>query len=476
MWGSEAGCPPPHPQDPPSYLQHHGAELPLAVELPCASQDGGGLPGAGGAIEQEVGQPVLTDEPLDWEEGGTQGLGEGTGAWGTWGLMGLTGDWRTQGHGWEYGALGREGGRLWGYRGMGGIGDRRVHSGLGGHRGLGGGNGEGKRKVIGAWEGAWGLGGHRFGGVTGDWGQEGLEGHGGVQGLGGGVEVGGGTVARRAEGHGGGGRGEVVGAWTWARGGARNWEGCRDSGSTAGRGHGRGHGDEGRSTRAGEGARDGEGARGAPSIPSAGSRHSLVLRMSRCDTNSDSARGRYFSTLRGTALSAGAAQPPPPPPAPRRPPGPGPAPRQVPPARPRHGPARARPRERGGSAGTAAKGRGLEGAERGNRGWERGNGVARRRWREREGAAALSSGLSCAVSSDLPARECHPVDAASIILTLGRSIPTPFSWSQRTGEWRRGGSSPFPPPCSTGPGGALCSQRCRESSRAELSNDKLHFI
>lgn len=274
------------------------------------------------------------------------------------------------------------------------------------------------------------------------------------------------------KGTGGAGRGEVVGAWTWARGGARNWEGCRDSGSTAGRGHGTGHGDEGRSTRAGEGARDGEGARGAPSIPSAGSRHSLVLRMSRCDTNSDSARGRYFSTLRGTALSA--AQPPPP--APRRPPGPGPAPRQVPPARPRHGPARARPRERGGSAGTAAKGRGLEGAERGNRGWERGNGVARRRWREREGAAALSSVLSCAVSSDLPARECHPVDAASIILTLGRSIPTPFSWSQRTGEWRRGGSSPFPPPCSTGPGGALCSQRCRESSRAELSNDKLHFI
>lgn len=49
-------------------LQHHGAELPLAVELPCASQDGGGLPGAGGAIEQEVGQPVLTDEPLDGAE------------------------------------------------------------------------------------------------------------------------------------------------------------------------------------------------------------------------------------------------------------------------------------------------------------------------------------------------------------------------------------------------------------------------
>lgn len=243
--GLRSWVPPPHPQDPPSYLQHHGAELPLAVELPCASQDGGGLPGAGGAIEQEVGQPVLTDEPLDWEEGGTQGLGEGTGAWGTWGLMGLTGDWRTQGHGWEYGALGREGGRLWGYRGMGGIGDRRVHSGLGGHRGLGGGNGEGKRKVIGAWEGAWGLGGHRFGGVTGDWGQEGLEGHGGVQGLGGGVEVGGGTVARRAEGHGGGGQ--------------RGGRGCLDVGTRGGTELG---GLQGLGEHGGSGAREGARGRG----------------------------------------------------------------------------------------------------------------------------------------------------------------------------------------------------------------------
>lgn len=183
------------------------------------------------------------------------------------------------------------------------------------------------------------------------------------------------------KGTGGAGRGEVVGAWTWARGGARNWEGCRDSGSTAGRGHGRGHGDEGRSTRAGEGARDGEGARGAPSIPSAGSRHSLVLRMSRCDTNSDSARGRYFSTLRGTALSAGAAQPPPPP------------------------PARPRPRTTAGSSRTAppwprARAASREGRERGNGGEGAGPGGGGAREpglgaRERGGAPPVAGARRC---------------------------------------------------------------------------------
>lgn len=88
-WGSKAERPPPSP-GPPSYLQHHGAELPLAVELPCTSQDGGGLSGAGGAIEQEVGQPVLTDEPLDWDEGGMRGI------WGPDGAHGGLEDTRTR--------------------------------------------------------------------------------------------------------------------------------------------------------------------------------------------------------------------------------------------------------------------------------------------------------------------------------------------------------------------------------------------
>lgn len=276
-------------------------------------------------------------------------------------------------------------------------------------------------------------------------------------------------MARRAEGHGGGGQRGGRGCLdVGTRGGTElgGLQGLGEHGGSGAREGARGRGKEHEGWGGGTGRGGGTGGsehllRGVPPLTGAEDvpvRHQLRQRP-------------RTVLLHPAGHSAQRGPTPTPAPRPRRPPGPGPAPRQVPPARPRHGPARARPRERGGSAGTAAKGRGLEGAERGNRGWERGNGVARRRWREREGAAALSSGLSCAVSSDLPARECHPVDAASIILTLGRSIPTPFSWSQRTGEWRRGGSSPFPPPCSTGPGGAPAG-----SSRAELSNDKLHFI
>lgn len=214
---------------------------------------------------------------------------------------------------------------------------------------------------LGVLQGTGGRGGWRdmeAGGGTGHWWGHGTgRGHSGLEG----------SRARWEEGS----TGEVAGAWRWAQGevreGARSREGCRDSGR----------------------ARGWEGARGAPGIPSAGSRHSLVLRMSRCDTSSDSARGRYFSTLRGAELSGAArtASFPPRSPSHRPPRTTAGSSRTAPPWH------RARPRESGGSAGTARRGRGLgkKGRSLGNRGGERGNGVARRRWRESEGAGGRSS-------------------------------------------------------------------------------------
>lgn len=69
----------PPPGYPSLYLQHHGAELSVPVELPGTRQDGGGLAGAGGAIKEEVGQAVLADEPLDWRRE-CRGVGEGGGS------------------------------------------------------------------------------------------------------------------------------------------------------------------------------------------------------------------------------------------------------------------------------------------------------------------------------------------------------------------------------------------------------------
>lgn len=190
----------------------------------------------------------------------------------------------------------------------------------------------------------------------------------------------------------------MVGAWNWE---GTQWLGGLE-GTVGGRKHGGGRGclemGAGRGTRGGKepggvqglGESGGwEGARGAPGIPSAGSRHSLVLRMSRCDTSSDSARGRYFSTLRGAELSGAArtASFPPRSPSHRPPRTTAGSSRTAPPWH------RARPRESGGSAGTARRGRGLgkKGRSLGNRGGERGNGVERRRWRESEGAGGRSS-------------------------------------------------------------------------------------
>ena len=47
------------------YLQHHRVELSVLVQLPGTSEDGGGLACSRGTIEQEMGELVLTDEPLD---------------------------------------------------------------------------------------------------------------------------------------------------------------------------------------------------------------------------------------------------------------------------------------------------------------------------------------------------------------------------------------------------------------------------
>ena len=46
-------------------LQNHGVEQLGGVELLGAGQDGAGLPSAGGAIHQQVGQLVILDEGAD---------------------------------------------------------------------------------------------------------------------------------------------------------------------------------------------------------------------------------------------------------------------------------------------------------------------------------------------------------------------------------------------------------------------------
>lgn len=50
------------------YLQHHGVELLVLVQLPGTGQNGGGLSGSRRPVEQEVRKPVLSDEPLDWRD------------------------------------------------------------------------------------------------------------------------------------------------------------------------------------------------------------------------------------------------------------------------------------------------------------------------------------------------------------------------------------------------------------------------
>lgn len=47
------------------YLQHHGVEFLLLVQLLGTGEDGGGFAGSGGAVEQEMGKLLLTDKPLD---------------------------------------------------------------------------------------------------------------------------------------------------------------------------------------------------------------------------------------------------------------------------------------------------------------------------------------------------------------------------------------------------------------------------
>lgn len=280
-----------------------------------------------------------------------------------------------------------------------------------------------------AWEGARGLGGHGSGGVTGDRGQGGLEGHGGGGGPGidGDMELGGDTVAWRARGHGGG----------WRHGGGR---GCLEVG--AGRGT-RGGKEPGGVQGLGESG-GWEGARGAPGIPSAGSRHSLVLRMSRCDTSSDSARGRYFSTLRGAELSGAArtASFPPRSPSHRPPRTTAGSSRTAPPWH------RARPRESGGSAGTARRGRGL-----GKKG--AGPGKSGRGARERGGAPPVAGERKCGRAELGGARgrvRCGGRRSKAscrgwcrTALPLRCSVPALFPRSQRTAEWHRGGRGPFLP-------------------------------
>lgn len=51
------------------YLQHHGVELLVLVQLPGTGQDGGGLSCSRGAVEQQMGEFVLVDKPLDWRGG-----------------------------------------------------------------------------------------------------------------------------------------------------------------------------------------------------------------------------------------------------------------------------------------------------------------------------------------------------------------------------------------------------------------------
>lgn len=46
------------------YLQHHGVELFVLVQLPGTGKDGGGFACSRGAIEQEMGKLVLTNKPL----------------------------------------------------------------------------------------------------------------------------------------------------------------------------------------------------------------------------------------------------------------------------------------------------------------------------------------------------------------------------------------------------------------------------
>lgn len=50
------------------YLQHHGVELFVLVQLPGAGEDGGGFARSRGAVEQQMRKPVLTDKPLNWRD------------------------------------------------------------------------------------------------------------------------------------------------------------------------------------------------------------------------------------------------------------------------------------------------------------------------------------------------------------------------------------------------------------------------
>lgn len=64
----KGGRNPPITPSPPSHphLQHHGAKLPLPVELLGAGEDGRGLTGTGRSIEEKMGESIFADEPLHW--------------------------------------------------------------------------------------------------------------------------------------------------------------------------------------------------------------------------------------------------------------------------------------------------------------------------------------------------------------------------------------------------------------------------
>lgn len=47
------------------YLQHHGVELFVLVQLFGTGEDGGGFARSRRTVEQEMGKLVLTDKPLD---------------------------------------------------------------------------------------------------------------------------------------------------------------------------------------------------------------------------------------------------------------------------------------------------------------------------------------------------------------------------------------------------------------------------
>lgn len=50
------------------YLQHHGVELFVLVQLFGTGEDGGGFASSRRTVEQEMRKLVFTDKPLDWKK------------------------------------------------------------------------------------------------------------------------------------------------------------------------------------------------------------------------------------------------------------------------------------------------------------------------------------------------------------------------------------------------------------------------